>query len=193
MEQSSKRGSGLGRLVPVALVLVALSVLLWVITPWSNFGAVRGQGEGAEQTAADNRAERLNVGLDERIVTIERDGAEIARFTAEIADTPERQQIGLMNRTELAPDRGMLFIWDPPTIVAMWMRDTLIPLDFVYVRLGGVIVDIRHDVPPCEPGGHCPAYAAPEPVAYVLEIPGGRAEELGLRAGDRLVIGELIE
>lgn len=189
MKQSHKRESGFGKLVVAGVVFAALSLFLWIMTPWSNFGAVRGNGgSGAgEGDGAQPRAVRVNVGLPERVVAIQREGEEIARFTVEIADTSETQQIGLMGRTELAPDRGMLFVWHPPTIVAMWMKDTFIPLDFVYVRQGGVIVDLRHDVPPCEPGGHCPAYAANEPVAYVLEIAGGRAQELGLLPGDRLV------
>lgn len=190
VKQSHQRGSGFGKLVLGALILVALSAFLWVVTPWSNFGGVRGQSPndavGGNSAQTDTRPLRMNVGLAKRDVVIERDGEQLSHFTVEIADTPEAQQIGLMGRTELAPDRGMLFIWEPPTIIAMWMKDTLIPLDFLYIRPNGVIVAIAHNVPPCEPGGLCPAHAAPEPVAYVLELAGGRAKELGLRPGDKL-------
>lgn len=201
MQASSHSGSpfkgGFGKLVIAAIVLVGLSAFLWVMTPWSRNGQAQnpGQNEAGPQAQSEAQSEaqavRINVGLPERVVVIERDGEELTRFTAEIADTPEAQQIGLMGRTELAPDRGMLFIWEPPTIIAMWMKDTLIPLDFLYVRPGGVIVAISHDVPPCPPETvRCPAYAAPEPVSHVLEIAGGRAKELGLRPGDRLVFAD---
>lgn len=194
MQASDQSGGpfkgGFGKLVIASLVLVGLSAFLWVVTPWRNGHAQDpGQNEAGPQAYGHAQVVRINVGLPERVVVIERDGEELTRFTAEIADTPEAQQIGLMGRTELAPDRGMLFVWEPPTIIAMWMKDTLIPLDFLYVRPGGVIVAIGHDVPPCPPETvRCPAYAAPEPVSHVLEIAGGRAKELGLRPGDRLVL-----
>lgn len=212
---------GFATLVIAAIVLIGLSALLWFMTPWSRPGHTHMQVEdgtmstvnaaavtggtaaiteivgvpeaGFVQTA-DGRVIPINEDLPERIITIERDDEEIARFTAEITDTPRSQEVGLMGRTELAPDRGMLFTWEPPNIIAMWMKDTLIPLDFLYVRRGGVIVAIGHSVPPCPPETtRCPAYAAPEPVLHVLEIAGGRAKELDLRPGDRLVIHDSVE
>jgi len=121
----------------------------------------------------------INTGLPERVIVIERDGVEIARFTVELALTPTEQAIGLMGRTELPPDRGMLFIWPTADRVAMWMKNTLIPLDFVFIRPDGTIASIVHNVQPCPPQGLCPAYASPEPVNMVLEIGGGRSESLG--------------
>ncbi|HEY8496641.1 MAG TPA: DUF192 domain-containing protein [Limnochordales bacterium] len=132
----------------------------------------------------------VNTGLPERVIAIERDGVEIARFTVELARTPTEQAIGLMGRTELAPDRGMLFIWPTADRVAMWMKNTLIPLDFVFIRPDGTIASIVHNVQPCPPQGLCPAYASPEPVNMVLEIGGGRSRELGIEPGDRLVLPE---
>lgn len=196
---------GFGKLVIGAVIIVGLAAGLWFMTPWAMPGNTHMQAEdvpvgqaadGAETdveagfyTTADGRRIQLNVDLPERTVVIERDGEEITRFITEITDTPEAQQIGLMGRTELAPDRAMLFTWDPPTVSAMWMKDTLIPLDMLYVRPGGVIVGIAHSVPPCPPTTvRCPAYAAPEPVAHVLEIAGGRAKELGLQPGDQFIM-----
>ncbi|OUM97047.1 MAG: hypothetical protein BAA04_06560 [Firmicutes bacterium ZCTH02-B6] len=132
----------------------------------------------------------VNTGLPERVIVIERDGVEIARFTVELALTPTEQAIGLMGRTELASDRGMLFIWPTADRVAMWMKNTLIPLDFLFIRPDGTIASIVHNVQPCPPQGFCPAYAAPEPVNMVLEVGGGRSRELGIEPGDRLVLPE---
>jgi len=197
---------GFGKIVIAAVALIALSALLWFITPWSRSGhthmrldegipvvEVSEPDEEGYVTTSDGRRIRVNVGLPERLVTIERDGEEIARFVTEVTNSPQAQQIGLMGRDELPPDRAMLFTWTPPTIVAMWMKDTLIPLDFLYVRPGGLIVGIEHNVPPCpKETVHCPGYSAPEPVQYVLEIAGGLAEELGLELGDRLVLGDML-
>ena len=101
------------------------------------------------------------------------------RFTVEIARTDDQQQHGMMFRTELAPDRGMLFPYNPPQRVGFWMKNTLIPLDIIFIRSDGTIVRITTAVPHSEtpvPSG--------EPVAAVLEIAGGRAAQLGIKEGD---------
>ena len=81
----------------------------------------------------------------------------------------------------LAPDRGMIFPYDPPQQVAFWMKNTLIPLDIIFIRADGKIARIAnakpHDETPLPSG---------EPAAVVLEIRGGRAAELGIKAGDRV-------
>jgi hypothetical protein len=104
----------------------------------------------------------------------------IHRFQVEVAETFEQQQTGLMYRRSLGPDRGMIFPMDPPRNASFWMHNTLIPLDIIFIRSDGRIARITaaralDDTP--LPSG--------EPVAAVLEIRGGRAAELGIRAGDR--------
>jgi uncharacterized membrane protein (UPF0127 family) len=97
----------------------------------------------------------------------------------EVAATPEQQERGLMFVKSLAGDRGMIFPYDPPRDVSFWMKNTLIPLDIVFIRSDGTIVRITHakalDLSPLPSG---------EPVAAVLEIRGGRAAELGINEGD---------
>ena len=102
-------------------------------------------------------------------------------FTVQVAATPEEQQQGLMFFRSLGADQGMIFPYDPPQPVSFWMHNTLIPLDMVFIRADGTIARIAtakalDDTP--VPAG--------EPVAAVLEIRGGRAAELGIRAGDRV-------
>jgi uncharacterized membrane protein (UPF0127 family) len=104
------------------------------------------------------------------------------RFTVEVAAAAEEQETGLMFRHSLAGNRGMIFPYDPPRNVAFWMKNTLIPLDMVFIRGDGRIARIAPNTVPQSldpvPGG--------EPVAAVLEIRGGRAAELGIREGDRV-------
>jgi len=104
------------------------------------------------------------------------------RFTVEVAATPGQQETGLMFRRSLAGDRGMIFPYDPPQDVAFWMKNTLIPLDMVFIRADGTIARIAANTVPesLEP------VPSGEPVAAVLEIRGGRAAELGIREGDRV-------
>lgn len=104
----------------------------------------------------------------------------------EIALTPEDQQRGLMGRTELAPDAGMLFVFETPRRLGFWMKDTLIPLDVVFIDSGKKVVDVQ-TMPPCPPELElCPNYTAKEPALYALEINGGAAEKMGLKVGDAL-------
>ncbi|MEP0796035.1 DUF192 domain-containing protein [Trichocoleus sp. DQ-A3] len=104
----------------------------------------------------------------------------------EVARTPQQQQMGLMYRTSLADDRGMLFLFNPPQPINFWMKNTLIPLDMVFM-LDGVVKEIVADVPPCKTS-LCPTYGPNTPVNQVIELRGGRAAELGLKAGDRVTI-----
>ncbi len=109
-------------------------------------------------------------------------GERTHRFTVEVARTPEQQQTGLMNRDSLAPDRGMIFPFEEPRAASFWMRNTLIPLDLIFVRADGTIANIEANTVPLSLDN----ILSDGPVAAVLEIPGGRAAELGIRAGDRV-------
>lgn len=106
-----------------------------------------------------------------------------ARFQVEIAATPAEQKRGLMFRETLAPDRGMLFTYAKPQPAAFWMKNTLIPLDIIYIAPNGRVLSIArnarpHDETPIASGGM---------ILGVLEIAGGRAAQLGVLPGDRVV------
>ena len=104
------------------------------------------------------------------------------KFKVEVARTPEEQERGLMFRTSLASDGGMIFPYDPPRPASFWMKNTLIPLDMIFIRKDGTIARIADNTTPesLEP------VQSGEPVAAVLELAGGRAAELGLSEGDRI-------
>lgn len=104
----------------------------------------------------------------------------------EVARTMEQQATGLMNRTELADDRGMVFPFEPPRRVAFWMKNTLIPLDMVFLFKGKVQA-ISSNVPPCK-ADPCPTYGPNTLVDQVVELRAGRSLELGLKQGDRITL-----
>jgi uncharacterized protein len=104
------------------------------------------------------------------------------RFTVEVAETPEQQAQGLMNRQSLAPDRGMIFPRNPPGDASFWMKNTLIPLDLIFIRADGTIARIAENTVPLS----LDPVPSLEPVVAVLEIPGGRSAELGVKAGDKV-------
>ena len=105
------------------------------------------------------------------------------RFKVELAETPAQMTQGLMFRTSLAPDAGMLFDYKQPTVATMWMRNTLIPLDMLFVDAQGRIVNIHQRAVPQS----LDVIAATAPVRAVIELNGGTAARLGIEPGDRVV------
>jgi uncharacterized membrane protein (UPF0127 family) len=101
-------------------------------------------------------------------------------FQVEVADTDRERATGLMHRTELAPDRGMLFDFKKLQITRIWMRKTFIPLDLLFMeRDGTVAATVEHMVPHAENG------VGPErPMLAVLELQDGTIARLGLKVGD---------
>lgn len=103
-------------------------------------------------------------------------------FQVEVAATGRQREVGLMCRQSLAADKGMLFDFRKPQPVAFWMRNTLIPLDIVYIRPDGRILSIARNARPLDesliPSGGV--------ILGVLELRGGRAAELGLLPGDKV-------
>lgn len=111
---------------------------------------------------------------------VTRDGVHV--FTVEMARTDEERQKGLMFRKELPEGRGMLFDFKPDQDVAMWMRNTYIPLDMLFINGDGTIRRIAESTEPLSektiPSGG--------PVRGVLEVIGGTTKKLGIKAGDRV-------
>lgn len=108
------------------------------------------------------------------------------QISLEVARTPQEQAMGLMYRTSLDPDRGMLFSFGWPQPVSFWMKNTKIPLDMVFL-LKGQVKAIEANVPPCTTNP-CPSYGPQTLIDQVIELRGGRAAELGLKAGDQVII-----
>ena len=106
-------------------------------------------------------------------------------FYVEIADTTEKQTKGLMNRENLDENRGMLFIFDNEGIYSFWMKNTLIPLDIIWLNENKEVVFIKNNAQPCEEE-NCPSIKPDKEAKYVLEINGGMVDKIGLKIGDYL-------
>ncbi len=101
-------------------------------------------------------------------------------FTVELALTDRQQQQGLMFRRNMAPDAGMLFDYITPTRITMWMKNTYIPLDMIFIGADGKVVDIaERAVPQSET-----IIPTKVPARAVLELNGGTAQRLGIKVGD---------
>ena len=104
-------------------------------------------------------------------------------FDVEIADTPNSREIGLMFREKMDPDHGMLFEMDKDEPTAFWMKNTLIPLDMLFVAPDGTIKTIHQNAIPQD----LTAISSGGPVTGVIELNGGRTQALGIVPGDKVV------
>ena len=103
----------------------------------------------------------------------------------EVAKTSSQKSKGLMYRKELPQNEGMLFPFSYEGPHSFWMKNTLIPLDIVWLNSQKEVVHIEHSVPPCKKAP-CPGYSSPYKARYVIELNGGWSIENGLKLGDRL-------
>ena len=120
------------------------------------------------------------------VVTIVNSRGERIPVQVEIADTPEERQTGLMGRSALAEEAGMLFVFDQEQILSFWMKNTLIPLSIAYIDAEGRIVDIQ-DMQPLDETKHPSA----EPARYALEVNQGFFEGRGVAVGDVVELSSL--
>ena len=101
------------------------------------------------------------------------------RFTVELAVTPEERSRGLMHRRSLPGGAGMFFVFESPQNVAFWMKDTLIPLDILFLSDEGVVQRIHESAKPLDQT----PISGGDGVQYVLEINGGLSRRIGIAAG----------
>jgi uncharacterized membrane protein (UPF0127 family) len=120
-------------------------------------------------------------------LVIRTSAGEAVEVRAEVADERAERQTGLMGRTELAPDAGMLFVFGRERDLSFWMRNTLIPLSIAYVSADGRIVDIQ-DMESLD--DEPPSYASAEPARYALEVNQGFFAGRGVEVGDTVEIPE---
>ena len=109
------------------------------------------------------------------------------RVRVEIADTAATRERGLMFRGSLAENEGMIFVFDARGFYPFWMKNTLIPLDMLWLDAGGRVVSIANSVPPCR-ADPCPTYPPEADALYVVEAVSGFAKTHGVEVGDALTL-----
>ncbi len=118
----------------------------------------------------------------QQLVIVTKDGQRHV-FNVELATTPVQQETGLMFRTSVPPDGGMLFDWDTPRQSEMWMKNTLVPLDMVFIAADGTIDSIAENTVPRS----LRIIASQGPVLATLELAGGTTARLGITVGDKVL------
>ena len=140
---------------------------------------------------AENSTPEQLVGWKQELVKIKKvlpltnDIRESVVIKAYIADTPTKRTQGLMHVTDLPENEGMLFVFRPPRYVSMWMKNTVISLDIVFIKADGTIAHVHQEAKPLSLQSIPSIYK----VKWVLELNAGVAEKLSLKAGDKLVRG----
>ena len=163
----------IGMLLPAALPLALLA----------SAAACSQGGPGAAATAAAPAEPAVHPESGLPIIPLRvKSGGKWHKFRVEVASTPQQQSKGLMFRTALGADEGMLFVQNPPRRTAFWMRNTVIPLDIIYIGPDHRVLNIAANAVPYD---ETPLPAA-GPSSGVLELNGGRAAQLGIVPGDRV-------
>jgi len=160
-------------------------VLLVVFLAGCGVAANVQSGHSPNDTAAGKKADSGRSDLP--TVTIDASGGKKVEVRVEIADGPFEQQRGLMYRTALGEDRGMLFVYRREQPLSFWMKNTRIPLSIAYIDSKGRITDIL-DMKPLD--DKPPHYISSEPVQYALEVNQGFFDEHGVKVGDRARLPE---
>lgn len=110
-------------------------------------------------------------------------GEKTHTFQVEVADTPAETELGLMNRSEMARDHGMIFDFGDPRPVSMWMKNTLIPLDMVFIAPDGKVLRIETNTEPFS----TKIIPSEGTISAVLELNAGQADKIGLKRGDKVI------
>ena len=168
------------RALATALILLLTSLLMLAgcgrgeggSTPGSAPETAASSGTASETTAVTTSGEFATVSLVPS-------GGERVELEVEIADDELERQRGLMERTELAENVGMLFVFEQQQQLSFWMKNTLIPLSVAYMDSEGRIIDVQ-DMEPLDTTPHPSA----EPAMYALEVNQGFYEERGIEVGD---------
>ena len=137
--------------------------------------------------AADQAEGTLSIDkVDHPRLIVKTDKGDV-EIRVEIADTFEERRKGLMFRTSIPDKEGMYFVFEESKKLDFWMKNTLVPLDMIFIDSEYHVVNIAKDVPPCK-ADPCPSYSSSRAAQYVLEIRGGQSDALGIKSGDTVML-----
>jgi uncharacterized protein len=172
------------RPIPLLIIVVGIIALGLVFWPVKKEGGETAdiQPVTTESTADLPDDTATHDGMVEPVKIIDAQGKTVLALNVEIAETPMQWQAGLMHRTELAENSGMLFLFDEPAEKSFWMKDTPLSLDIIYIDTQGKIVKMFERTTPLSqeplPSGG--------PIIAALEVIAGTVAKNGIRTGDRV-------
>ncbi|MBI2624141.1 DUF192 domain-containing protein [Candidatus Parcubacteria bacterium] len=142
-------------------------------------------------TFTDSMAQhRSDKAIPDLPTVIIKTGAKTVEVRVELSVTPEQWSVGLMRRSSLTENTGMLFVFPDEAVRVFWMKDTLMPLDVIFVDESGKIVSLK-TMTPCLYEAACPTYESDLPARYALEVAAGFAAKHGLKPGQVMALPRL--
>ena len=167
----------------VLLIIFISAAILGSLQIWITFDCMSKEGESRLLNCTLTNG-NLSISQDEPKLFIQSKDSTSLVYV-EIADEPNERNQGLMFRENLEWDRGMFFVFDDERILSFWMKNTLIPLDMLFIDADFRIVDIKENVPPCK-DDPCPSYSSEHPAKYVLEVNSGFVLENNIKIDDTI-------
>ena len=152
-----------------------------LLAMYAALAACNGQPAAAPQAVAVEEVSRHPVSGLEVVPLTVTSGNRTHAFRVEVARTDAQQQRGLMERQALGANEGMIFPYNPPRVQSFWMQNTPLPLDIIFIGPDSRIINIEANATPMSSEER---YRSQAPASLVLELRGGRAAELELKAGD---------
>lgn len=167
--------------------LLTLALMALLLLPISTACSEQDQQEQAPASSVESMPPEPDIigsiQFQHGDIVIQTQSGETLPFSIELALTPQQQMMGMMHRTEMADDSGMLFLFNQISVRSFWMKNTLIPLDMLFIDQAGIIQHIHHEAVPRDLTG----ISSQVPVRGVLELKGGMSKKLGIQKGDQVV------
>ena len=183
MSKTKSKNSG----KPTAVKLGVRIVVLMIVVAFAAYLIISNLPQN-NTTFTETNEQKTNVDTSHtfkkegELVFLKKDGNEISRIDIEIADNDERRMTGLMYRTKMDENRGMLFIFPYEDLQAFWMKNTVISLDIIFVNSKKEIVKIHRNAIPYSED----SYVSGEPAQYVVEVNAGYTSKNGIEEGDKI-------
>ena len=165
------------------LIIVIVGASLGLLQIWTMFEC--SSQEKIEGLNCFGIIDEISPSQDNSTLLIQSENS-ITSVYVEIADNSQERTRGLMFRENMDWNKGMFFVFDTERELSFWMKDTLIPLDMLFIDDDFKIIDIKESVPPCLED-KCPKYASESPAKYVLEVNAGFTLENNIKTGDNIV------
>jgi len=171
------------------LVFISIAVVIGSLQIWITFDCISKEGDPGLLYCMLARDGLYN-SQEESELFIQSGDSTILVYV-EIADEPHELDQGLMFRENLEWDRGMFFVFDDERTLSFWMKNTLIPLDMLFIDADFRIIDIKENVPPCREDP-CPSYPSKKPAKYVLEVNAGFAMKNDIKIDDQISLQPIV-
>jgi len=179
-KSSTKNTGGKNRLIQIAVAIIIVVIAFYFI--FSNILNNSDKHNKDVEKAMTNETTYSFVKEGELAFT-EADGKSISVIDVEIADNDDQRMTGLMFRTEMKENQGMLFIFPYETEQSFWMKNTVLPLDMIFVNADMEIIKIHHNTTPYSEQ----SYSSGKPAQYVVEVNAGYCNKLDIKEGDKIL------